>query len=545
MNTKLVGMLSSGSIALLSSAVALPVMAMESAVSPETATPAQSHTAETGTAIDSASTQAIEEAAPGFYGEPQPPTLISQMPDRLKQITQEVGQAPVRDTPAVAEMQFTLQESQPSPTSDRAITSLDASRAESSQAVTAPAELAQLTSVSQLSDVQPTDWSFQALRSLIERYGMIAGYPDGRFRGDRSLSRYEFAAALNAALDAINQQIRTATAAQPNPADLAVLQRLSREFAPELATLRGRIDALEARTAELEAHQFSTTAVLNGQVIFGLAAAGGGDPPGRGTGNVVLNHLTVLQLGASFTGRDALRVALTAGNFGNRGFANPDSLNTNMALLGYQLDSQNNVEIDSLEYRFAAGDRLVFTVKPVGFSLNSVLSANSIFSSTSDGALSRFAAYNPVFRIGNLDAGVGFDYLLTNRLRLQVAYGARNSGDPESGFFASEHRALGIQLFARPTASVTTGIAYVNAFSSDGRLDTFTGSNNADISGGINEPAAVHALSGTLQWQITPDVIFSTWGGVIVTDSLRSNAVTLATTYQFGLSFPDLFSTLR
>lgn len=40
---------------------------------------------------------------------------------------------------------------------------------------------AQVTSVSQLSDVQPTDWAFQALQSLVERYGCIAGYPDGTF----------------------------------------------------------------------------------------------------------------------------------------------------------------------------------------------------------------------------------------------------------------------------------------------------------------------------------------------------------------------------
>jgi hypothetical protein len=53
--------------------------------------------------------------------------------------------------------------------------------------------LAQVTSVSQLSDVQPTDWYFQALQSLVERYGCIAGYPDGTYRGDRALTRGEFA----------------------------------------------------------------------------------------------------------------------------------------------------------------------------------------------------------------------------------------------------------------------------------------------------------------------------------------------------------------
>jgi hypothetical protein len=49
----------------------------------------------------------------------------------------------------------------------------------------------QVTSVAQLSDVKPTDWAFQALQSLVERYGCIVGYPDRTFRGNRALTRYE------------------------------------------------------------------------------------------------------------------------------------------------------------------------------------------------------------------------------------------------------------------------------------------------------------------------------------------------------------------
>lgn len=42
----------------------------------------------------------------------------------------------------------------------------------------------QVTNVSQLRDVSPEDWAYEALRSLVERYGCIAGYPDGTFRGN-------------------------------------------------------------------------------------------------------------------------------------------------------------------------------------------------------------------------------------------------------------------------------------------------------------------------------------------------------------------------
>ncbi len=187
------------------------------------------------------------------------------------------------------------------------------------------------------------------------------------------------------------------------------------------------------------------------------------------------------------------------------------------------------------------GDRLVATIKPVGFSLSTVLSPNSLFASAGAGALSRFAAYSPVFRIGNLDSGVGLDWLLSDRTRLQIAYGARDANDAAGGLFSSEHRALGVQLLARPTANLTTGIAYVNAFAGNGRLDTFTGSNDADVSGGFGEPSIIHAVSGTLQWQVTSGLVFGAWGGVFGTDSQRSDAAALSTTYQFSLGFPDPF----
>jgi hypothetical protein len=121
--------------------------------------------------------------------------------------------------------------------------------------------LGQVTSVSQLSDVQPTDWAFQALQSLVERYGCIAGYPDGTFKGNRSATRYEMAAALNACLDQISDRFAS-------KADLDAVKALQDEFAAELATLRGRVDGLEARVDTVEAQQFSTTTKLSGEALL-------------------------------------------------------------------------------------------------------------------------------------------------------------------------------------------------------------------------------------------------------------------------------------
>ena len=63
----------------------------------------------------------------------------------------------------------------------------------------------QVTSINQFSDVKPTDWAYQALNNLIERYGCVAGYPDGTYRGKQAMTRYEAAALLNACLDRITE----------------------------------------------------------------------------------------------------------------------------------------------------------------------------------------------------------------------------------------------------------------------------------------------------------------------------------------------------
>jgi len=70
-----------------------------------------------------------------------------------------------------------------------------------------------ITSVSQLKDVKPTDCYFKDLQSLIERYGISVGYPDGTFRANEPLSRAEAVSLLNQALDRVLELIAASEAA--------------------------------------------------------------------------------------------------------------------------------------------------------------------------------------------------------------------------------------------------------------------------------------------------------------------------------------------
>lgn len=251
--------------------------------------------------------------------------------------------------------------------------------------------MAQVTSVSELSDVQPTDWAFQALQSLVERYGCIAGYPDGTYRGNRALTRYEFAAGLNACLDRVNELIATATTDVVNKEDLATLQRLQAEFSSELASLRGRVDSLEVQASVLEANQFSTTTKLTGNVFVNLTGAfadgavlAEGETafrtqPRTATPllrqidedpNITLSNYIFLNFNTSFTGRDSLVTQLVAGNgrspaneFVSAGlyntFGTPYTDQTGTPTSGI-----NSVYLRELFYSFPIGDNIQVAVGP-------------------------------------------------------------------------------------------------------------------------------------------------------------------------------------
>ncbi len=99
--------------------------------------------------------------------------------------------------------------------------------------------IAQLRSVQQLRDVDPTNWSYEALKNLVERYGCIVGYADRTYRGERALTRYEFAAGLNACLESLERKLiqaaqtqaaTTKPVVQENSTGFSVSEALERGF---------------------------------------------------------------------------------------------------------------------------------------------------------------------------------------------------------------------------------------------------------------------------------------------------------------------------
>jgi Carbohydrate-selective porin, OprB family/S-layer homology domain len=353
-----------------------------------------------------------------------------------------------------------------------------------------------VNSVSELSDVQPNDWAFQALQSLVERYGCIAGYPNSTFKGNRAMTRYEFAAGLNTCLDKVNQLLSAGTANLISKDDLVTLLHLQEQFATELTTLRGRVDALEMRTAEVEGNQFSTTTKLTGQVIFALTDAFG-DASVRTRGsqdnyNTTFSNRVRLKLETSFTGKDKLITQIQASNITSPR-PTTGTAPGNEARLSFDSASlpDNGALLNWLQYSFPVNDNVQLTIGTgASFAFNDIVDIVNPLTREASGTISRFGRYNPIYRLGG-DTGGGVNIQLNRNIKVDLGYTAGNANNPgvtpgiagggENGLFSSNYAALA-QVVYSPSNSSKIAFTYVNAYNNNG-LGHGTGSLASNLGG--------------------------------------------------------------
>ena len=461
--------------------------------------------------------------------------------------------------------------------------------------------MSQITNVQQLRDVAPTDWAYEALRSLVERYGCISGFPNQTYRGSQPLTRYEFAAGLNSCLNQIERLI--ASGASISETDLNAIERLNQDFEAELTTIGGRLEELEARTAVLEDSQFSTTTKLTGNVFFNAtgATADGDvlaetvslDAPlnlrraGRDANNdpiistieddpeVTFSYYTWLNFNSSFTGEDTLVTQLVAGNGDSpaNNFISAGLYNT----FGVPFTDQtgtatgtSTVELRELFYDFPIGEKLRVVVGPrinwyryfdnnaYTFFLTGASSFNSSGSTLA----------NPVDR----GSGAVITYDFNDLLSFKLGYLGENteflpsaffntSSDPNKGLFsATQSLTAQVDLAIAETANIR--LMYTRAtvdnnqplFDADGNLTGF------GIGGATSEPiygVADDGFGGTIgdapsdtflvnfDWAILDKLgIFGrySYGSTSikpVNPNLEDGEIN-AQAFQVGVAFPDL-----
>ncbi|MEA5549567.1 iron uptake porin [Anabaena cylindrica UHCC 0172] len=419
--------------------------------------------------------------------------------------------------------------------------------------------MAQINSVAQFSDVQPTDWAFQALQSLVERYGCIAGYPNATFRGNRAITRYEFAAGLNACLDRINELIATATSDLVTQPDLVSLQRLQQDFSAELVTLRGRVDSLEAKSTEIAGNQFSTTTKLFGNLRVQTNAyfSGDGNPQANMQYNLFLGLLS------SFTGKDLLftGIGATSSSFPelatNNNGRDVGSTREGSSDTTGSGDSFNSVRILGLEYQFPVGNNLLIDVVAANrYRFSPILLAKfAPYYSIGRGPVSSFAEAPPIYLVG-AGSGVSASYKIVDSTVLTLTYLSTFGNDSNvGGLFNGDYVAAG-QINYNPNPGLFLQLLYQHGYFGPGnfgfnngqtfRENGFVGTalaNRFDDQGVLFDEAS-SVITNSYQvggyFAITPKVLIGGWANLIQARLIGKGDADIWT-YSVQTAFPDLF----
>ena len=273
--------------------------------------------------------------------------------------------------------------------------------------VAAPA-MAQVTSVSQLRDVQPTEWSYQAISNLISHYGCVAGYPNSTFKPGQPATRAELAALTNACLDRITEFYTAA--------DAQLAAALRAEFAKEIGATNKRVSALElaaAQKAQGVGNYLGAGVLLNQQGIAGNGydaerTVAGATIQGRYAVKTFSNQNAIaVRPYANFVGSPAGQIGAGGGALVSYDFsiarAKSGVSKANIYTgAGYQIPFVNNT---ASNFQSAVGDRgqVVFAVGAEGRITNSLVGFLDLKFPTTNAANSYGATngtYSPVLTTG-------------------------------------------------------------------------------------------------------------------------------------------------
>lgn len=265
--------------------------------------------------------------------------------------------------------------------------------------------MAQVTSVSQLSDVQPTEWSYQAISNLVSRYGCVAGFPNGTFQPGQPATRAQLAALVNACLDRVTD-FQSAQDAQ---------------LAAALKTQAAKWEGTQAEVNELIAERDAKNNGVGNYLGLGVAlnkqgVDGNGYTADRtiSGGTLQARYAVANKFGGDISIRPYLNAA--AGPSGNIGTAGGALVSYDYSItkkggvsaaniyggVGYQVPFVNNSEAN---FQSAIGDRgqVVFVLGAEGRLTNSLVGFADLKFPTTNAANSygvTGGAYSPVFTTG-------------------------------------------------------------------------------------------------------------------------------------------------
>lgn len=408
-------------------------------------------------------------------------------------------------------------------------------------------EPTEITQVYKLRDVSQSDWAYEALRNLAERYGCIFGLPNQTYGGKQVLSRDEFATGLNSCLRHIESLISSSDTLDSQ--DLEMINRLSQDFNQELAMLRSRVNNLDSRLTFIDDHQFSTITILTGEAVFGLGSVLTGS---QDNGELDIERIPFLgnqinlELATSFTGEDELSIELEAANLPEL----VDITDTFQGELSFSGSNDNNLELDLLAYAFPLKDNLEIIIGTTGLAADDIAETINFFESDNGGkgAISNFGSLNPIYETSG-DAGFGIIYELGD-IEISAGYLASPANQPtdEGGIFNAPYGVIA-QAIISPSDRLNLAFTYIH---SRDQSDTDTGSKLANLKSFTEDefdqsvPTVSDSYGAEFSYELSDFLVIGGWGGLskITTLSSLEGQIDRGTqdvwNWAITLAFPDL-----
>ncbi len=268
------------------------------------------------------------------------------------------------------------------------------------------------------SDVPADHWAYDAVSQLAAD-GVIEGYGDDTFKGDKNITRYEMA-----------QMVAKAMAKNPSGADKALVDKLAAEFADELNQLGVRVSNLERNADKVKwngeaRYTYTNTKVdddsdAKNELLFRL------EPTAEVNSNWHVKARLDAKLNASEDGENdiSLKRAWAQGDY--------DNFSIKAGKLPMQVDGDSIFDSQMTGAALTAGKDLKFTVQGGRWDLSDNNGVNSSIVAGAAAAGEQKASVGSVglqYDKGNLSAGAAYHRIGSDALRAAGGYGDHDTAN--------------------------------------------------------------------------------------------------------------------
>jgi hypothetical protein len=178
--------------------------------------------------------------------------------------------------------------------------------------------------------------------------------------------------------------------------------------------------------------------------------------------------------------------------------------------LAFEGNEGNDIQLDILGYRFPVGPAVV-QIYANGAGLDDLATTLNPLDSSGSGSISRFGQRNPIYRVGDQNAGAGITFAPSGPFRVDLGYLSGEAEDPSegAGVFNGNYSAIA-QVTFQPAEFFRIAATYIHSYDND-NLRHATGSLASQVD--VNRPLVANSYGVEASFAFSPQLVLSGWAG--------------------------------